>query len=353
MGADDPYSPAEQLLHRLALASPAIAEMSFDIEQAVIRPDAEAIIDLPHVFVSGLARAGTTLLMRGLYDSGAFRSLTYRDMPFVMMPTLWGRLSKRFRKAGATAERAHGDGLDVSFDSPEALEEVFWRVRRGDDYILKDRLVPMRAASDDIDAFKHYVASILTGSPSGTRYLSKNNNNLLRVDTITTCFPNAILLVPYRNPVSQAGSLLKQHQRFLATDRDTAFTRSYMSWLAHHEFGPGHRRFRFPDARSPRFNDPTQIEYWIELWCDCYRHLLAQAPRAATHFISHEALCANPEGMARALGDALALPAEHLFRTDQIRMGDGITPQKGLEEDLVADARAIASQLNDQALSPK
>ena len=39
-----------------------------------------------HVFVSGLARSGTTALLNALYQSGTFASLSYDDMPFILAP---------------------------------------------------------------------------------------------------------------------------------------------------------------------------------------------------------------------------------------------------------------------------
>src|SRR5690348_14423268 len=75
------YGALDRLLHRLALGSDAVADLSFDLENALhpTKGDEDGAQQRP-VFVTGLARAGTTLLMRLLYATGAFCSLTYRDM---------------------------------------------------------------------------------------------------------------------------------------------------------------------------------------------------------------------------------------------------------------------------------
>ena len=78
-----------------------------------------------HVFISGLARSGTTIVMRRFYETNYFRSLTYRDMPFVLMPKIWRKVIGPFQQQGISRERAHGDGIKVTVDSPEAFEEVF------------------------------------------------------------------------------------------------------------------------------------------------------------------------------------------------------------------------------------
>ena len=51
--------------------------------------------------------------------------LSYADMPFVLYSNLWSKIS--FNKNSKYTERAHGDGIKVSTESPEAFEEVFWK----------------------------------------------------------------------------------------------------------------------------------------------------------------------------------------------------------------------------------
>ena len=91
----------------------------------MVQVDHNELVSKQHVFISGLARAGTTVLMRKFHATGLYRSLTYRDMPFVLAPNLWRRLSLISRREIENAERAHGDNLFVNIDSPESLDEVF------------------------------------------------------------------------------------------------------------------------------------------------------------------------------------------------------------------------------------
>ena len=53
----------------------------------------------------------------------------------------------------------------------------------------------------------------LRGSGSA-RYVSKNNANIARIPLIARLFPDAIILVPFRNPMDHAGSLLRTHLLF-------------------------------------------------------------------------------------------------------------------------------------------
>ena len=69
------YSVLGKVLHRLALGAPAVAEMLHDMERGMFLKSAPADSGR-HVFVTGLARAGTTILMREIHRTGDFGSLT-------------------------------------------------------------------------------------------------------------------------------------------------------------------------------------------------------------------------------------------------------------------------------------
>ena len=305
------YNFWSRALHRLALGNRYLMEVSFDIERLLNPTDGSVVKTLPHVFVAGLARAGTTVLMRELYGTNAFRSLTYRDMPFLLAPNTWGRVSRPARVSKAASERAHGDGILVDFDSPEALEEVFWRVHRGSAYIRSDRLLPMDSDADLEADFVDYVA-LLVRESEAKRYLSKNNNNILRLETLARVFPEATIIIPFREPAAQASSLLQQHRRFLARHSEDKFSRDYMSWLVHHEFGQDHRPFIFNDAQHAELGnyDPAEdLGYWLRLWTNVYRRTLASAPGNFL-FVSYERLCDQTEEVWPALCDRLDLPIQ-------------------------------------------
>ncbi len=290
------YSPLDRLLHRLALTSRPIAELSFDIDQTLARGDAQRIVGERHVFIAGLARAGTTVLMRRFHGTGRYRSLTYRDMPFVLAPNLWQRLAGRSRRRIAPAERAHGDGIMVDADSPESLEEVFWRVFHGADYIRDTHLAPHEPDPEAIDRFVGYVNAVLAAAePRRARYLSKNNNNVLRLGAVRRAFPEALVLIPFREPLAQAGSLLHQHRRFARVQAEDPFVGAYMAMLAHHEFGLEHRPFRFPKGPAEPHADGAaeRLDYWLERWCDAYEWLERTAPDGAV-LVCYEDLCADP-----------------------------------------------------------
>lgn len=308
------YSALDRMLHRLALASPAVAEMAHDVERGMFLKSAPedggrdgGSNGGAHVFVTGLARAGTTILMREIHRTGAFGSLTYADMPFVLAPNLWARLSHKGQKPGVKAERAHGDGIEVDTQSPEALDEVYWRVFAGRDYIGAEGLSPHTPDADLVAGYRDLIRLVLLKTGTA-RYVSKNNNNILRLGTLATALPGAQFLVPLRRPLDHAASLLGQHRRFLEPD---AFTRDYMTWLGHHEFGATHRPFLF--AGRPA-GDPMTLDYWLRLWLAVYGALdRVEAAHANVAFVPYEALSADPAvwaAVARRIGVVPAAAGE-------------------------------------------
>lgn len=306
------YGLAARLLHCLALGAPLITEASFDLELQVHGASATDCSKYKHVFVTGLARAGSTILMRRLHETGAFCSLTYRDMPFVLSPNLWRSLSNWGGSANRVArERAHGDGILIDLDSPEAFDEVFWRTFCGSAYIHPDRLSPMFADADIIEKYRRYVDLILKGVAE-RRYLSKNNNNFLRFEAISDAFTNAIILVPFRNPVQQAMSLLEQHRYFLRRHESDPFSRRYMTWLVHHEFGLDHRPFVFEDqaARDGAcpYLDDNDLNYWLWLWVSVYSHIADNMPERGV-LVCYERLCRETDNVWTRIGERIDLPS--------------------------------------------
>lgn len=302
----DTYDPATKLLHRLALGSDFVAAAAFDLERALHGRGLTGSSEGNHVFVSGLARAGTTVLLRVLHRTGAFCSLTYRDMPFVLAPNSWARLTALSRRDPAAGERAHGDGITVDADSPEALDEVFWRVFSGPSYIGRGNLEPMEADDAILEDFRLYVALILKRYQTD-RYLSKNNNNLLRLPSLRRAFPRAVLLVPFRDPLQQARSLQTQHRRFVKRQREHPFTRDYMTWLAHHEFGLDHRPFAGIGADADP--DAPDLDHWLRQWVAVYGHVWRQAQAGLVDpvFFSYELMCAEPARVGDTLEKLLRL----------------------------------------------
>ena len=339
------YNLLDRLLHYTALANTSILEAALDAELTFCRAGRKDCSRGKHVFVSGLARGGTTVLMRSLYETGQFASLTYADMPFVLAPNLWAKISGRSRRQPQLKERAHGDGILVDINSPEALDEVFWRAVAGSRYILTDHLVPHDCDEEIVEKYRKYVATVLQRYKKD-RYLSKNNNNILRLPCIFQALPRATVLIPFRDPVQQAYSLLCQHALFNKKQAEDPFIRRYMSWLGHYEFGPGHKPLQVKGALT-RYRDPEKIEYWLQQWYNEYTFILRELENSAgeTLCISYELFCFETTAMWQALCNRLALG--DAYPPDmRAKVRDDISPCS--DQALLAETKAIYAKLTDR-----
>ena len=269
------YSWLQQKLHQLALSSQFMREVTFDVESSAISINQT---NDNHVFVSGLARSGTTILLNAIYESDEFASLSYRDMPFVLAPNLWSKLSFN-KKDIDLVERAHGDGIKVSSESPEAFEEVFWMTFNEND-------------EDAQEKFKTYV-QLINKKYQKERYLSKNNQNIRRLELISNTFPNSKILIPFRNPLQHAYSLFSQHQRFIEDSKKDKFISNYMKWIGHTEFGPNYIPIH---NIKLSFKNDLDINHWLEQWYRTYQNCYETLKNKGNiYFICYEKLCSSKE----------------------------------------------------------
>ena len=235
------YSKIQRFLHDFVLSKKNINKSLFEFEKMIYLKNKD-IIKQSHVFITGLPRSGTTSLLNFLFSSNEYASLTYNNMPFILSP----HFSKLFHKKNITKkERLHRDGIDFDNNSPEALDEVFFD---NNEKFVKHEIV-------------NYIQLILL-SNNKTKYLSKNNLNYKRIEIIQSIFPNSIFLIPVRQPLQHANSLLNQHLNFSQLQKEDDFIRRYMKYLGHNEFGLNHK----PWNKPIHFNDLNNINYWLEQW---------------------------------------------------------------------------------------
>ncbi|MEM7709713.1 MAG: sulfotransferase [Pseudomonadota bacterium] len=308
-GRDDvPYGPLDKALHDFAFASPERQRRIGDFETRLFRRRIDEGHAARPVFITSLPRAGTTIMLEMLADLPSFASATYRHMPFTLSPLLWGGFSGRFRKPGEKAERVHGDGIEVGFDSPEAFEEMLWMAFWPNHY-QEAEITPWRRdeRSEEFETFfRTHMAKIVATKPGATRYLSKNNANIARLALLESIFPDATIVLPIRNPRAQVRSLLRQHRRFADLHAREPFARRYMEGIGHLEFGGALRPISF-DHSTPDGSAVGDVTFWLRYWIATYDHVLVQAGPAAV-FVDHDALSAAPAEHLPALARKIGLP---------------------------------------------
>lgn len=347
------YSLSSKVLHYLALSNPMVRKMAFDMDCLACRSNKKADHVLyPPVFISGLARGGTTILLEALYSSGIFKTLTYRNMPFVTAPFLWNMLTASHYKRGDLKERAHGDRLYVGFDSPEAFEEVFWLTFTDSSYVLSDCLVPHMVDEDVVAKYRQFVANVTTEREDGTIpvYLAKNNNNVLRIDSLKKAFPDSLIIVPFRKPLAQAKSLLNQHRRFKQTQKEDGFALRYMTWLGHFEFGLNFKPFRFSDDALPENAAETdKLSYWLRYWKSVYEFMMQNHAQDILLF-DYDKFCSTPASVLENLASKLNIEKKLLSPFSEKIQSPTRYPVTAEEEMLLEPVQDIYEELRSWAL---
>ena len=295
------YSPLDQLLHRIALDHPTLHRWLHDREVRRWRKRGGER-EPRFLLVTGLARAGTTSLLQRLEETGAFSSLNYAHMPFVMAPGTWRWLYKP--KAGELKERSHGDGILVGAYSAEALEEPFFCAHTAGAFVKEGHLALHGVDAEMHERYLDYQG--LVRSP-GTTYLAKNNNALLRYPSLREHNREFYAVLMFREPLSHAASLLAMHRRYTAMQDSDPFVRIYMDWLVHHEFGGGHKPFHF--CSEPVTGDPETLDYWLDRWTDYYRHALTMDGHRLL-LVSHATWSASPTEVLLAVLTEAGIEAE-------------------------------------------
>ena len=294
------YSSLDQTLHQIAFKTyPAQVGLA-NLEDKLLAKDLAGLSSDNPIFITALPRAGTTLLLECFADLPEFATHCYRDMPFVLIPYLWNRYSRTFQREVESQERAHGDGMKINPDSPEALEEVIWTTF-WPKHFQQDRIIPWDdERNEDFEKFfRSHIKKIILlrrkSNAANVRYVSKNNANIARIPLLKTLFPSSIIIVPFRDPLHHVASLLQQHLNFLAIHQSDPFAAEYMKAIGHFDFGqnlcPIDLGGWFDQRQSKSANS---ISFWLEYWVNSYQYLLTNSGKTL-NFLNYDALCQTPE----------------------------------------------------------
>ena len=292
---------------------------------------AERSVDRP-IYIAGLARAGTTILLEALERHPDTATHRYRDFPLVLTPLLWNRLLDRLpRRPAAPTERAHRDGIRVTAESPEAFEEVLWMAFFPALHALPaDDFLDARTANPEFERFYREHIQKLLWLRGGGRYLSKANYNVTRFEYLLRMFPDARIVIPVRDPVWHIASLMKQHRLFCAGQHEDPRALRHLQRAGHFEFGLDRRPVSAGDPRmalqiARLWRDGREVEAWARYWNHVYgfvlRRLMESQPlRDAALVVRSEDLCHQPHQTIDRILDHCRLPASAGF-IDQLAAG--------------------------------
>jgi hypothetical protein len=269
----------------------------------------ELRLDAP-VFVAGLARSGTTMVLSLLERADAVATHRYRDFPFLCVPLVWSWLQDRLG-AGAhePVERPHRDRIRITKESAEAFEEPIWQeffpwVHDA----ARCHVIDGRESNADFEAFFTSHLRKILWLRGGKRYVSKGNYNLARIEYLARVFPTARFVVPVRAPLAHVQSLVEQHALFCRYAQDDARVPKYLAAAGHYEFGPQRQPANFDPQRvgeiEAAWRQGDDYRGYARQWAQAYAHVdrLRAGPLAGRMMVlRYEDFCTQPLESARAL----------------------------------------------------
>jgi hypothetical protein len=282
------------------------------------------------VYVCGLARSGSTLLHEVVASHPDVATHRVKDYPMAFTPYWWRRATAQLRP-GTPRERPHQDGVMVTTESPDAIEEMVWAAFFPRCH--NPSVSSVLSATDSRPAFESFygahLSKLLLAEGKG-RYAAKNNYHVARLGYLLRLFPDAKFLIPVRSPVGHVASLLRQHRHFSAGQRKHRRALAFMQRSAHFEFGLDRRPMNLGDGGAVRrvqraWAAGEEVRGWAAYWDMVYGYLarlLASdaAVRQAALVVRFETTCDAPAETLRAvfrhcqLPDAEGLVGRHAAR---------------------------------------
>jgi hypothetical protein len=263
------------------------------------------------VFVTGLARSGTTMMLTLLSQCAGVATHRYRDFPFLYAPVAWNRFQDLMGPAEAEAvERPHKDRIRITKESPEAFEEPLWQAHFPWTHDpARCHVIGKDMSSPDFEAaFALHLRKILW-LRGGRRYVSKGNYNVTRIAYLARLFPDARFVIPVREPVSHVHSLVKQHELFTRYAAQDGRVPRYLEAAGHYEFGPQRRAIQFQETEigevQEEWSKGDDYRGYARQWAQVYGHVdrLRGDPWLSTRIlvVRYEDACAAPQVLRRDL----------------------------------------------------
>lgn len=345
------YSLMQKTLHRQFLNNKNIIDFCLNS----IRERSKSIENNEgrHIFITGLARAGTTALLECIDSTNDFGSLRYKYMPFILFPKI-NEIYSRFIKKESyeKIERLHGDGIQIGSNSPECLDEVFWINKIYKKYNFKICLKPHSVSKRDLQDFNFLINQYLN-IENKKRFIMKNNNLHLRIINQAKFYRNSFFLVIFRNPIAHSKSLLRIHKKFIQKQKEDPFILEYMNLIGHWEFGLNKKYFIYENYQKKILKslDDNSLEYWINQWNFTYRWLLSilKNKKSNIKFICYEELVSN-SNYRKNLFDYLDLKNTKINFNFKIGKSNNSSLKINLTEELLAESNYIYNELRKISL---
>ena len=276
------------------------------IETLLLRDSVnELTVDRP-IYITGLARAGTTIILEMLNKHPFLASHKYKHIPMPFLPHAFGQFSELSRFYTKPIERVHKDGIFVTRESPEAIEEKFWQHFFNNNHNEEISNVMSGAISNPKfeQFYRNHIRKLLINQ-KGSRYLAKNNYHITRLEYLLRIFPNSKFLLIIRNPVNHIASLIKQTRLFKKMEEKIPLLIDWHKITGHSEFGHYQLCINAGDnelihkIRRLWKNEKTYVKGWAYYWSSLYDYVMNlletnKKIKESTLIVRYEDLCENP-----------------------------------------------------------
>lgn len=276
-----------------------------ELEHDLLGAQLERVAIQAPVFVTGLARSGTTMMLTVLSHADGVATHRYRDFPFLFTPIAWNWFQDRMPAAPAGAvERPHRDRIRITKESAEAFEEPLWQAFFP--WVHDPARCHVVGADTHAPQFEGFFASHLRKIlwlRGGRRYVSKGNYNVSRIAYLARLFPDARFVIPVREPLAHVRSLVEQHTLFCRYAADDPRVPRYLAAAGHYEFGPQRRPINLDPARlgevQAAWRAGDDWRGYARQWAQVYAHVerLRADPSLAQRIrvVRYEDACARPQ----------------------------------------------------------
>jgi len=302
------------------------------------------------IYICGLARGGSTILLEALASHKETVSHRYKDFPLLYTPYWWNRyLDMVPRREEVPVERAHKDRLQITSESPEAMEEMLWMAFFPHCHDPRvSHIINEFCENPDFESFYYDHIRKMLLLRGGQRYLAKGNYNTTRIEYIFKLFPDARFVIPVREPCAHVASLIRQHDLFCRAEIQNPRALAHMSQLGHFEFGLNRRPVNTGDSICIRetlrsWDEGRDAEGYAKQWSAVYGFLADvlernTALRKATLIVPYEDLVNNSEITLKNLFRHV-----HLFDADDSvrKYASLISPPNYYRPNLTVEAKKL------------
>ncbi len=278
-------------------------------------------IDRP-IYITGLARAGTTIVLEMLSKHLDLASHRYKHLLVPYIPHWISQIVNKTKIYTIPFERLHNDGIIVTRESPEAVEEILWvKFFKNIHNENISNVISVNVSNPKfINFYVNHIRKLMINQKS-SRYLAKNNYNVTRMEYLLRIFPSSKFLLIIRNPVDHIASLIKQTKLFKKIEQENPLLKKWLRILGHYEFGQRRVCINLGNTelihkiRELWRNKKTYVKGWAYYWYSIYNfvanHLDANKKlKKATLIVRYDDLCETPAKIIDKILEHTELPTK-------------------------------------------